>query len=373
MRKSPDYTIRTKTVPEASRKEKVDKKPAIVLNTAPVSRLTDGTAAPVIEPVPIETDMPYEMDPLIEEAVRRSGFTGGKNRNRNRNGRRLPVMRITGAVGGAVVVGLLFGYAALQMLASPEEKHSPVSAPAAVQPHEPTKSPTVSSPAPKVEAPAPVSKTKPVTISFPSLPLYMVQGGVFTTREGAAQEQAAFKKKGWPVYQVEDGGKYAVFLGMGLSKDDALAIAQIYRDAWQPVYVKEQPVAALSVTVVVPEGLAAKEVENITKVGEVQAALFTELSTLAGTGFREGKAAPERLQRITELHQQLLEKGRSLLAVTDEKKRSLIQAALNEATTSVAAMKQFGSQPNRTYLWQAEESMMKGISAWKSWHNAMKQ
>ncbi|BAU26993.1 sporulation related protein [Aneurinibacillus soli] len=376
MSKCPDYTIRTRPVPEASRKDTESKNPKVTLNTAPVSRLTDGSTAPVIEPVPIETDIPYEVEtvPYVEEAVGRSGFMGGKKRNRNRNMHRLFAMRITGIVGGAIAVGLLFGYAALQMLAVPEKKQPPVPARStAVRSDVQVPSPAASVPKPKAEAVVPAAQTKSVALAFPALSLYMVQGGVFTTKEGAMQEQAAYKQKGWPVYQVADGGKYAVFLGMGISKEDAVSIAQMYRDAGQAVYVKEKSVAASSVAITVPEGLAAKEVANITKIGEVQAALFKELSAMAGTGFRDGKVAPERMQRAVELHQQLLEKGRSLLAVTEEKKKPFIQAVLNEATTSVAAMKQFGSQSNRTYLWQAEEAMMKWMEASKLWQNSMKQ
>lgn len=374
MSKCPDYTIRTRPVPEASKKDKEKKNPQITLNTAPVSQVIDGSSPPVIEPVPIETNIPYEEKtvPYVEEAVGRSGFRGGKKRNKN--AQQLFAIRITGIIGGAIAVGLLFGYAALQMLTVPEEKQHPVPTLSVPVKHDvPPSAPTASVPKPKVEAAVPTIQTKSVAIAFPALSLYMVQGGVFTTKEGAIQEQAAYKQKGWPVYQVADGGKYAVFLGMGISKEDATSIAQMYRDAKQAVYVKEKPVAATSVTITVPEGLAAKEVANITKIGDVQATFFKELSAMVGAGFREGKVAPERMQRVVELHQQLLETGRSLLAVTEEKKKSPIQTALNEATRSVAAMKQFGSQPNRTYLWQAEEAMMKWMEASQAWQNSLKQ
>lgn len=381
MSKCPDYTIRTRPVPEASKKDKETKNPKVTLNTAPVSQVIDSSTPPVIEPVPIETDIPHESEivPYVEEAVGRSGFMGGKNRNWNRNkkAQRAFAIRITGIVGGAVAVGLLFGYAALQMLAVPEEKQrSAPASPVTVQHDVPLPAPAASVPKPKVEAAAPTAQTvqtKSVVISFPALPLYMVQGGVFTTKEGAAQEQAAYKQKGWPVYQVADGGKFAVFLGMGNSKEEAASIAQMYRDAKQAVYVKEKPVAAASVTIAVPEGLPAKEVANITKIGDVQAALCKELSAMTSEGFREGKVAPERMQRVVELHQQLLDTGRSLLAVTDEKKKPLIQTALNEATRSIAATKQFSSQSNRTYLWQAEEAMMKWMGASQAWQNSLKQ
>lgn len=392
MKKSPDYTIRIRPNTEQTRPRAqaptVRRSPKIKLNTSPVA-VVQAEAEPAsmsdIPEISIEEIETIGFKPKSKSLFARkkwTGYTFKPPRN---------MFRLSAVAGGAVAIGLLLGYVVLQTFAAEEPPPAGEKAPFALgqtQQNE-QKGAGGQTPAgqgaqgqalnsavsgqtvPGVPSPVTTPKTNPLTITLPVVPLYMVQGGVFSTKAGAQQEQAVFQQKGWPTHMEEDAGKHTLFLGVSASRDDALALAQAYRASKQEVYIKEKSLPAGTLTLSVPETLPRGTAEEIKQFGRLQADLFQTVSLAIGGGFKEGKVPQAVLDKMLTQHREALQRGRSVTTVLDERSKALLQNALNEMTTAVTTLQQFASQPNRTYLWQAEENMLQFISSYKQWQQAI--
>ncbi|WP_047155107.1 hypothetical protein [Aneurinibacillus tyrosinisolvens] len=368
MNKNPNYTIRFKPSqdrpPEQPVRQEKQKLPKVTLNTAPVS---------LLPPQP-EEEIPLLEEPAFEavSARRAIGRWGTKRKRWTGSPPRLPKNMIHASivVGGAIAVGLLFGYVALRIFSTNDAEHLPGSGKpnmaSAVQENkqssisgnktEVTKPQAGTLPQQATPSPA---RTKQVTVSFPALPLHMVQGGVFTTKAGAEEIKGTIEQKGWPVYLSEEDGKYVLFLGSAVSRDDALAISVVYKEGKQDVYIKEKSLPGGTFTLNGPDTMDEAAAAEAAKYGQTETDLYGELSMLSATGLKAGKLEAGQQAQMEKLHRSLLQQMRSLgLLLTDGQKR-LLQKEVNELTTAVTALQQFAKQPEQAYLWQAEESMLR--------------
>ncbi|MED0672534.1 hypothetical protein P4S95_20400 [Aneurinibacillus aneurinilyticus] len=301
------------------------------------------------------------------------------------------IFRFAAVAGGAVAVGLLLGYVVLQTFtmepSNPEEKVPVILEQAKQNPQGKAgvqeigqlaqdktagqAANAASSEQAKANELVDKPKTKPVMVTLPAVPLYLIQGGVFSTKAGAEQERTVFQQKGWPTHMEEEAGKHALFLGVSASRDDALSLAEAYRASKQEVYIKEKSLPAGTVTLNVPLGMSADATEEIKRLGQAQANLFQIVSQSIGDGFKGGKISQDTLDKVLARHQEALKQGRRVTEVLDEQQKTFLQSALNEMTTAVTTLQQFAGQPNRTYLWQAEENMLRFISSYKKWQQVM--
>jgi hypothetical protein len=429
MKNSPAYTIRTRPEAEQPRSEApasvTPRQPKIIVNTphVPVIQTEAGNVkeerlpatvniqGKKAEEVPTETEeksTPIESTnievtnisdiPHIEiEEIEAIGFTPGKKTlfprrkwtgytfNPPKN-----IFRLSAVVGGGIAVGLLLGYVVLHTFTL-ESTPPAGKAPSALnqtkqktegtstqlsgqtQPGQAQSGQAGTSAKTSTFTPAPPTTpaTKSLSVTLPVVPLYMIQAGVFSTKAGAQQELNNFQQKGWPAYMEEEAGKYTLFLGVSASRDDVLALAEVYRAANQAVYIKEKSLPAGTVTLSVPTALPADSAGEIQKLGQAQAQLFQTVSVLIGEGFKDGKIAPNMLDKLLAQHKEVLQQGRSAAAVLGEQPKANLQNALNEMTTAVTALQQFANQPNRTFLWQAEENMLQFISSYKRWQQSV--
>ncbi|CEH28238.1 hypothetical protein AM501_29785 [Aneurinibacillus migulanus] len=398
MKNSPAYKIRIRPETEQSRSEArastASHKPKIKLNQSPVSiispeaepvvdirteesesKLTENsTSFPMMERPDINIEeietidfRPSRPSPFMKKKWTGHTFKPPKN-----------IFRFGAVAGGAVAVGLLLGYVVLQTFTmeptNPEEKVPAAIGQAKQTPQDKAAGQAAGAAASeqvKTNETANKPKTKPLTVTLPVVPLYLVQGGVFSTKAGAEQERTVFQQKGWPTHMEEDAGKHTLFLGVSASRDDALSLAEAYRASKQEVYIKEKSLPAGTVTLNIPEGMSADAAEEIKHLGQAQADLFQIVSQSIGDGFKGGKISQATLDKILTRHKEALKQGRSATEVLGEQQKALLQSALNEMTTAVTTLQQFAGQPNRTYLWQAEENMLRFISSYKRWQQAM--
>ncbi|AMA72120.1 MULTISPECIES: hypothetical protein [Aneurinibacillus] len=389
MKKRPDYTIRIRPREELSRSEvkaSAASRPKIKLNCSPVSVIpakAEEQNEPLSPPVAAAVTESMMNHKEIEE-VESIGFRAPITPlfgHKKRSGRSFKPPRnffqLSAVVGGAVSVGLLFGYVILHTFttgSTPTVEDMTKPSVALTQKGEngaAGRTSTEIGTQASVQGQSAVPKRKSLTLTLPVMSLYMVQGGVFSTRAGAEQEAAALREKGWPVHMVEEAGKQMLFLGVSALRDDALALAQVYRADKQEVYIKEKSLPAGTITVAVPEELTSSTMEEIKRFGQTQADLFQNVSLLTGEGFKTGKIEQAAIQKMMAKHRELLQQGRSLTTVLAEQQKTLLQSALNEMTTAVTTLQQFSSQPNRTYLWQAEEKILRFIAFYKQWQEAM--
>ncbi|WP_027414888.1 SPOR domain-containing protein [Aneurinibacillus terranovensis] len=263
-------------------------------------------------------------------------------------------------VGGAILIGLLFGYVVMHTFAQnpqpPAVKSMDASA-GSVQPSAAEKPPDSarSAPAQPNGQPSSGQTGATMTLTLPAIPVYLIQGGVFATDESAGKMAEQFKQKGWAVSSSQENGKRYLFLGVGSTHDEADALAGQFRSANQDVYIKEKALQAQTVTLQVS---GDKKIGPLPALGQTEADIIHQLSTCTVSGLTTGKTDPTAIQKIVSAHHQLLQQGQEIQSVLKDSPRQLLQKELNDITSAVTGVTQYGKQPDKAYLWQAQENIM---------------
>ncbi|MGD6816721.1 SPOR domain-containing protein [Metabacillus sp. 84] len=167
----------------------------------------------------------YEEDPkvLIQKKEKKKGFSFAGESSSGLQDRLFPVKQFLFTVIVAVVLGVSFGFIALNVISNDEM-------PAAVQ--------TEGSAGEGETAPAaldakPADGAKAVTGNLTS---YVVQNGKFSSKASADQVAGEIKGKGYAAAIREEDGSFFVYGGIGLSKEETAGLSKVYQesklDAW---------------------------------------------------------------------------------------------------------------------------------------------
>ncbi|MCM3765446.1 SPOR domain-containing protein [Neobacillus niacini] len=151
-----------------------------------------------------------------------------------------PITQIISTVVFAVLIGTTIGVFMYKLVFT-ESTINPASLPAVVEEEQDDK---------KGE---PGSKdSKAVTAAVPELSTYMIQGGVFSSEEGASETLNEVKESGIPAQIIQMDGKHYLFFGVADSIETAKSIGTQYKgngvdDAFaKPLLIKEKQISELS-------------------------------------------------------------------------------------------------------------------------------
>ncbi|WP_175639834.1 SPOR domain-containing protein [Metabacillus schmidteae] len=219
-----------------------------------------------------EDDPVFEEDPkviipskkkkiLSNENVTPFQYPSKKKTNRNVG---FPMKQMTTIVLLAVGIGVGFGYIALNFLSNEDM-------PASATPSEVV----VTGDSDNTEAKDSSDQKKgdqqqtSTAASSASLQLYAVQGGIFSTKEGADTVAAEIKDKGLASTVIETDGSFAVLAGLGKEKTETSAMNEQYKQhQFQEFWGGKQLTLSISTTKT-PE----KWVDSITSLATLSAAV----------------------------------------------------------------------------------------------------
>ncbi|WP_157843030.1 SPOR domain-containing protein [Bacillus sp. FJAT-44742] len=152
------------------------------------------------------------------------------NRKKKKNERRfqdtfkgLP-LKISMIIGGAMVMGLLFGFIVLHLLTGSPGGEASTSSSA---------------------LPASAEQSSAVAASYNNeLNLNIVQAGAFSTLEKGEEMKAGLEQKGFPTLLTDDGDLYYLLVGMMPSRENASVMQSYYNEQGSEVFLKTRNIPA---------------------------------------------------------------------------------------------------------------------------------
>lgn len=201
-------------------------------------------------------------------------------------------------------------------------------------------------------------------LPLPEKTYYVVQNGVFSTKEGAAEAVGQLREKGL-AGAVEDGEKLAVYAGIAEDRDDALLIAQQLKAEQMEIFIKPYVLPELTLpSDGTPDGSALLDyvTESRTLMGEMMEITLRHLNEA------DPKAIPDdRWQKVKAAHQRWTEAANRLPSLADDGANAAIGDMNRAVASAMSALEQYGKKPAAAYLWQAQSAMMEHAIAQKKW------
>lgn len=331
MKHQMSYSIRPKkTGNEKRKKGKKEHQATIIVHKTPIlsTQETSKTYTEDLQRIPIFD--PNEIKNLL----------GSNKPHKPRN-----YLKTVVVIGVGITVGLLFGYALLNtFIKGSTSTIIPKPASNIVQPS---------------NGKTTINSMKEVSYQLPAINLYMVQGGVYSSKASADKKVNDLKSKRYAAEVIQEDGKYMVYLGMASKKENGLSLIQLFRTNNQQVIMKEKQLSARSITLHVPQSTNEQSIGLASKLEATESELITLLTTLADEGFKNGKSSSITVDKLTGQHQKLLEQGAALKGLLPEEGKGNLQKSLNELAGAVNAARQFIEDPNQGYLFQLQGSLIR--------------
>ena len=255
-------------------------------------------------------------------------------KTKNKNGRSLASILLSAAF--AILIGTTIGFVMLKLvITGPNEKTNTVTGPAVTEEettpnHQPT-----------------AGKTTAGTIS--QFTAFAVQGGVFTSKEGAADTSAQLTARGLPNKIIEIDGKYFIYLGLADSIETAKSLSTEYKGEGaegafaKPLLLDEKKVS----------GITDKEKAFLEDVP----AIYQTLSLATSTALLNSTIPDESTKALTVIEEQLNVSGIKNKDVENLKK---------ELTYAQEKVKSFQKSKDVKNLSQAQQHLLNFISIFYS-------
>lgn len=194
--------------------------------------------------------------------------------------------------------------------------------------------------------------SKAVTAAVPELSTYMIQGGVFSSEDGASETLNEVKESGIPAQIIEMDGKHYLFFGVADSIETAKSIGGQYKetgveDAFaKPLVIKEKKISELS--------------ESEKSFIEAIPTIYQTLSNATSAAIATKSISEETTKTLTGIEAQLKATGLK----NDNVKK--LNAELTSANDSVKA---YQKSKNKKDLSEAQQHLLNFLSAYYSmWH-----
>ncbi|MEH7093883.1 hypothetical protein [Neobacillus vireti] len=190
-------------------------------------------------------------------------------------------------------------------------------------------------------------KTNKVTLD--QMTTYVIQGGVFSSSDGAKETSTEVTSKGVPAKLIEISGKQYLFLGVANSIETAKSLGNQYKadgvaDIFaKPLLLDEKQVA----------GLNDKDKSFLESVP----AIYETLSLATSTALLNNELSSESTKAITGLEEQLKTSG-----LKNEK----VQTIKTELTTAVDKLNSYQKSKSKKSLSQAQQHLLNFLSAYYS-------
>jgi stage II sporulation protein B len=202
-------------------------------------------------------------------------------------------------------------------------------------------------------------------IHIPERELYLLQNGKFSTLENARALANEMKSKGLAA-TIEESGSFWVYAGVTSDRDAALRVSRRLQDAGIEVFIKKYSLPA--VEQVRWEDGASKEAsalgEYLTQ-GSAMVRMIGDLTLVhldGGEPVAPGKAAIDKVLGDHRSLTQLTSSAQSGLPADAQPILKRMDAAIS---TAVTAVQEYAANPDRAYLWSAQNAIMDYIIAEK--------
>ncbi|MFB6363680.1 hypothetical protein ACFCP7_06395 [Paenibacillus elgii] len=281
-------------------------------------------------------------------------------------------IRITASVAGAVVTGVAFGFLVLSMFSGGTDSGkttSPGSTTTAQQGTKGAGAGGTASAGEKAGKPGAADSAAPasgsglgVAVQIPAKSYTVLQGGVFSSAQGAEAAAADFRKKGL-AGAVDGGDKHPVYVGMAGTRDEALGLSQAYQQKNIEVIVKTLDLPA--VTKVKWNGKQADVFSNYIAQGNKLVKLIVSQTIGHASDVKPEALDGKVLQSIKTTHQSWSQTAATVSDGLGEAGKKALPKMNNSLNTAVASLEEYKKNPSQAFLWQAQTAAMQYIVAEK--------
>ncbi|MFH5182223.1 SPOR domain-containing protein [Paenibacillus sp. TAB 01] len=277
--------------------------------------------------------------------------------------------KIITSVAGAVITGVAFGFFVLSMF-SGESKDAQSTAGANVPPGQTAAVPASASSSTAgtngTSAAGAAANTATAAVSLPAKTYSFLQSGVFSTAQSASTAQAELKTKGYGAVS-EAGDKYTVYVGMSMSRDEALGLAQQFQQKKIDVMVKNVELPALS-----QMKWSGKTTDAFVSYINQGDKLLGLIAPLTATHLSETKPSPvadAALQSIKTAHQAWTGMANAASEGLSEEGKAAVQKMNSALNTAVVSLDEYKKNPSASFMWQTQTAMMQYIVSQKELRN----
>jgi len=294
---------------------------------------------------------PYHV-PVIDEELHRS-MRYGRNTQPS-------WLKIFITVTGAIVTGAVFGFLVLSMFTSdqdkkgtsqvtePKENSTAVSGESGVIP---LKQPDNGQGTASTDGAKPVLNTDNLTavdVQIEPKSYYMLQYGVFSTKDGAQTAQEELHQLGLGAAS-QDQDMYRVYAGISDTKDNAAAIKAQLESQVTEVYAK--PIELPAANRIYYSG-AKDEAESYFKQGASLMDSLIKLTLVHLAELTPGTLDAATVKTIQSDHQAWTQLVPKAAAGLPEQTKALQQQMNNAVNTAVVAMDKYNKNPSSSMLWR---------------------
>ncbi|GIP30068.1 hypothetical protein J23TS9_51980 [Paenibacillus sp. J23TS9] len=254
--------------------------------------------------------------------------------------------KVIGTVTGAIVTGALFGFVVLSFFKDGSE--------GSIIPVKPS---TESVSLAQTET----GKAAPVAVKVQGQSYYMLQYGVFSSKERVEQAQKELQQYGIAAGTDSDQ-ENRVYAGMSTDREQAKLLSNQLKAQGLELYVKEITLPAASTMEF------SGEADIVNQYFAVSSELVSNLSQLSAALLgQESPAAlnAENTAALTDLHSRWMEAMKSLqtgLGTGEEELGKQMEQTMNSA---VSAITEYNRNRSKGHLWEVQSSMMQYISEQK--------
>lgn len=261
-----------------------------------------------------------------------SSFSTNPKKKKDRN-----IVTIVTSAAFAILIGTTIGFVMLKLvITGPSDKAGTQTIPTVVEENGNT---TVDN----------TEEKSSDAITLDQMTTYVIQGGVFSSKDGAKETSTELTSKGVPSQLVEMSGKQYLFLGVAYSIETAKSLGNQYKaDGVEDVFAKPLLLDEKQVS-----GLNDKEKSFLKNVPSI----YETLSLATSTALLNNELSKESTKAITGLEDQLKTSGLKNAKVTKLK---------TELTTAADKLDTYQKSKNKKSLSQAQQHLLNFLSAYYS-------
>lgn len=198
---------------------------------------------------------------------------------------------------------------------------------------------------------APVSKTE--SLAIPSLSLFVIQAGAFSTKESAEDIAQNIKAQSLPAVIIGDSEPLLLFVGIGQNKQTLTQVGEIFKSKGQEIYVKSYNVEGRSIQ--------TSDVENI-KYMQLGGELFEKLITLSAKGLVTKSVTPEELENVKRTYETWIA----------QKPSNLEPSIVNFTNELTSVYEIISASPNQNQLFESQEILLSSLLIYEQWISSIK-
>ncbi|OXM86865.1 hypothetical protein CF651_08425 [Paenibacillus rigui] len=288
-------------------------------------------------------------------------------------------IKIVTSVTGAVITGVAFGFFVLSMF-SDDAKDTQNAAKSNVPSGQSSSVAASTSPAgDKTTAAAGAkaagggtaaltSSAATVAVNIGAKTYSFLQSGVFSTSQSADAAQADLKKKGFGAVS-EAGDKYPVYVGMSLTRDDALGLAQQFQQKKMDVLVKSVELPAVSK--MKWSGKSSDAFASYVSQGDKLLGLIAPVTTAKLAEAKPGPLSDASVQSIKTAHQTWTGLTAAATEGLADDAKAAVQKMNTALNTAVVSLDEYKKNPAPSYMWQAQTALMQYVISQKELRKAV--